>query len=62
MIVEGFIFLGYFLGTCFGFYWGIQAGQMRGLEAAIDTLIETGYLRWKGHKRNPQIMKWNEKE
>jgi len=62
MIVEGFIFLAYVLGTAFGFYWGLARGQKNGIIDTVDSLIEQGYLRWKGHKQNPEIMKWNDNE
>lgn len=59
-MVEGFIFLAYVLGTAFGFYWGLARGQKQGIVDTIDNLIEQGYLKYKGVKSNPEIMKHDE--
>lgn len=59
-MVEGFIFLAYVLGTAFGFYWGLARGQKQGIVDTIDNLIEQGYLKYKGVKSNPEIMKYDE--
>ena len=59
-MVEGFIFLAYVLGTAFGFYWGLAQGQKQGIVDTIDNLIEQGYLKYKGVKSNPEIMKHDE--
>ena len=59
-MVEGFIFLAYVLGTAFGFYWGLARGQKNGIVDTIDSLIDQGYLKFKGHKKNPEIMKHDE--
>ena len=59
-MVEGFIFLSYVLGTAFGFYFGLARGQKKGIEDTIDSLIEQGYLKVRGHKNNPEIMKHDE--
>lgn len=59
-MVEGFIFLAYVLGTAFGFYWGLARGQKNGIVDTIDSLIDQGYLKFKGHKSNPEIMKHDE--
>tara|TARA_B100000902_G_C27176930_1_gene846864 strand:+ start:769 stop:954 length:186 start_codon:yes stop_codon:yes gene_type:complete len=59
-MVEGFIFLAYVLGTAFGFYWGLARGQRQGIVDTIDNLIEQGYLKYKGVKSNPEIMRHDE--
>ena len=59
-MVEGFILLSYILGTAFGFYLGISRGKKNGIADCIDSLIEQGYLKVKGHKNNPEIMKHDE--
>ena len=59
-MVEGFIFLSYVIGTGFGFYWGVARGKKSGIADCIDSLIEQGYLKVKGHKNNPEIMKHDE--
>ena len=59
-MVEGFILLSYVLGTAFGWYVGRSFGLKKGIVDTIDSLIDQGYLKWKGPKSNPDIMKWNE--
>ena len=59
-MVEAFIFLAYCLGTAFGFYWGVARGQKKGIVDTVDKLIEEGYLKCKGLKSDPQIMKYDE--
>jgi hypothetical protein len=59
-MVEGFIFLSYVIGTAFGFYLGIARGKKTGIADCIDSLIDQGYLKWKGHKSNPEILKYDE--
>lgn len=60
MIETIFIFTAYVLGTAFGFYWGIARGQKQGIVDTIDSLIEQGYLKYKGVKSNPEILKHDE--
>ena len=59
-MVETFIFVSYCLGTAFGFYLGMARGQKQGIVDTVDKLIEQGYLKYKGVKSNPQIMKYDE--
>ena len=59
-MVELFIFIAYCLGTAFGFYWGMAKGQKIGIQDCIDSLIDQGYLKIKGHKNNPEILKHDE--
>ncbi|MAV08002.1 MAG: hypothetical protein CMQ88_02240 [Gammaproteobacteria bacterium] len=59
-MVESFILGSYIAGTLFGFYWGLAKGQKNGISDCIDNLIAQGYLKTKGHKNNPEILKWNE--
>jgi hypothetical protein len=61
MIVEGFILSAYVLGTGFGIWFGNKRGHTKGIEDTIDSLIEKGYLKHRGNKHNPDIIKWNEK-
>jgi hypothetical protein len=61
-MVEGFILLSYVLGTAFGWYVGTKLGRTKGIVDTIDSLIDQGYLKWKGHKNNPEIMKHDEKD
>jgi len=59
-MVEGFILLAYILGTGFGFFWGSSKGHKDGIVDTIDSLIEQGYLKFRGTKHNPDIMKHDE--
>ncbi len=55
-----FIFIAYILGTGFGWYWGRGSGMKQGIADTVDSLIAQGYLKWKGPKNNPDIMKHDE--
>jgi len=59
-MVEGFILLAYILGTGFGWYMGSSKGHKDGIVDTIDSLIEQGYLKTRGTKHNPEIMKHDE--
>ena len=59
-LVEVFILLSYVLGTAFGFYWGSSRGHKAGVIDTIDSLIAQGYLKYKGVKSKPEIMKHDE--
>ena len=59
-MVEGFILLAYILGTAFGWYYGLARGQKKGIEHTVDSLIAQGYLKYRGVKSNPEIMKHDE--
>ena len=59
-MVEGFILLAYILGTGFGFFWGSSKGHKDGIVDTIDSLIEQGYLKFRGNKNDPDIMKHDE--
>lgn len=56
-----FIFASYVIGTVFGYYWGKGSGRLQGIADCIDNLIDQGYLKFKGPKKNPEIMKHDEK-
>jgi hypothetical protein len=32
----------------------------QGIAQTVDSLIDQGFLKFKGHKNNPEIKKWNE--
>ena len=59
-MVEGFILLSYILGTGFGWYMGSAKGNKDGIVDTIDSLIEQGYLKFRGNKNDPDIMKHDE--
>ena len=55
-----FLFIAYAVGTGAGYWLGLAKGRISGVEATIDQLIETGYLKFRGHKNNPEILKHDE--
>lgn len=59
-LIEGFLLLAYILGTGLGFWWGSSKGHKDGIVDTIDSLIEQDYLKFRGTKANPDIIKWNE--
>tara|TARA_B100001287_G_scaffold274524_1_gene280003 strand:- start:867 stop:1052 length:186 start_codon:yes stop_codon:yes gene_type:complete len=59
-MVEIFLLVAYTVGTGFGFYLGLKAGHKKGIVDTIDNLIEQGYLKYKGVKADPQILKHDE--
>lgn len=60
MLETIFIFVAYILGTVFGFYWGSKQAHRKGIEDTIDSLIDQGYIKFKGHKNNPELLKHDE--
>ena len=60
MLESLFIFVAYILGTAFGFNWGVARGQKQGIVDCIDQLIAQGYLKYRGVKSNPEILKHDE--
>ena len=40
-----------------GYSVGIKNGLEKATNAVIDNLIENGYLKTRGHKNNPEILK-----
>lgn len=61
MLVELFILVSYIAGTGFGFYLGLDKGRKQGIALCIDNLIDQGYLKSRGPKTNPEIIKYDEK-
>jgi hypothetical protein len=59
-MVEAFIFAAYIAGTAFGFYWGIERGRTKAIVDTIDSLIDQGFIKYKGLKSDPEIMKHDE--
>lgn len=55
-----FLCIAYVAGTGFGYWQGLAKGRISGVESTIDQLIETGYLKFRGHKNNPEIVKHDE--
>jgi len=60
-MVEAFILAAYVLGTAIGWYMGRSSGIQRGIENCIDSLIDKGYLKFRGHKNNPEILKHDDR-
>lgn len=59
-MVELFILGSYIAGTAFGFYLGLDKGRREGIGICIDNLINQGYLKYRGIKANPEILKHDE--
>jgi len=59
-MVEFFIFIAYVLGTGVGFYMGSSKGHKDGIIDTVDSLVEQGYLKFRGTKKDPDIMKYDE--
>ena len=59
-MVEFFILLAYILGTGFGWWVGRSSGMKKAIVDTVDQLIEQGYLKYKGTKNNPEILKHDE--
>ena len=55
-----FLFIAYAVGTGAGYWLGLAKGRISGVEATIDGLLEQGYLKYRGHKNDPEIMKFDE--
>jgi|TARA_B110000240_G_scaffold179116_1_gene209011 hypothetical protein len=51
-----FLFIAYAVGTGAGYWLGLAKGRISGVEATIDQLIETGYLKFRGHKNKPETI------
>lgn len=60
MTAEAFILIAYVLGTAIGWHMGRSSGIKLGIENCIDNLLDKGYLKFKGHKNNPEILKHDE--
>lgn len=55
-----FIFISYLVGTMLGLYWGRKHGHKIGIADCIEQLIDQGFLKYKGSKSNPEILKHDE--
>ena len=55
-----FIVISYVIGTAFGYYWGKGSGRLQGIADTIENLIDQGYLKFRGTKRNADIIKHDE--
>lgn len=60
MVETIFIFIAYVIGTSFGWYAGKGSGVRKGIEDTVDNLIAQGYLKFRGPKSNPDILKHDE--
>ena len=54
------LLIAYTAGTAFGFYFGLARGRTLGIVDCIDSLIDQGYLKYRGVKGNPEILKHDE--
>ena len=50
----------YVVGSGFGWYLGVKSNIKSVSEAVIDSLIEEGYLKTKGHGENMEVLKHTE--
>ena len=50
----------YAVGTAFGLWFGYTKGLTANTEGLIDALIHKGYLKYRGNKSNPEILKHDE--
>ena len=55
-----FILIAYVFGSAFGWYWGRGSGIKQGIEDTVDNLVDQGYLKYKGLRSNPDILKYDE--
>jgi len=59
-MIEAFILTAYVLGTALGWHMGKHSGIKQGIESCVDSLLDKGYLKFRGHKNNPEIIKYDE--
>tara|TARA_B110000305_G_C18812775_1_gene347772 strand:+ start:340 stop:525 length:186 start_codon:yes stop_codon:yes gene_type:complete len=57
-----FILIAYVFGSAFGWYYGKVNGMKQGIEDTVDNLIDQGYIKYKGARSDPEVMKWNEEK
>ena len=50
----------YTVGTGFGWYIGLKVSINKVAETVIDSLIEDGYLKTRGHGKDMEILKHTE--
>ena len=55
-----FILIAYVFGSAFGWYYGKVNGMKQGIEDTVDSLIDQGYIKYKGVRSNPDILKHDE--
>lgn len=55
-----FILIAYVFGSAFGWYYGKVNGMKQGIADTVDNLIDQGYIKYKGARSDPEVMKWNE--
>ena len=60
MIEELFLIITAIVFTGFGWFVGRSSGMKQGIADTVDSLIQQGFLKWRGSKSNPEVLKWNE--
>jgi hypothetical protein len=55
-----FILVAYVFGSAFGWYYGKVNGMKQGIADTVDSLIDQGYIKYKGVRSNPDILKHDE--
>ena len=56
----GWLLFAYVVGSAIGWYLGKKSNAMILAEDVIDSLIEQGFLKTRGHGENMQILKHTE--
>jgi|TARA_B110000971_G_C19796132_1_gene402090 hypothetical protein len=59
-MIEPFLIITAVVFTAFGWYVGKKSGIQQGIEDTVDNLVEQGYLKYKGIRSNPDILKYDE--
>jgi hypothetical protein len=62
MIEEIFLTITAIVFTGFGWFVGKKSGIAQGIEDTVDNLIDQGYIKYKGARSDPEVMKWNEEK
>tara|TARA_E500000178_G_C16984483_1_gene737481 strand:+ start:1609 stop:1797 length:189 start_codon:yes stop_codon:yes gene_type:complete len=60
MVEEIFLIITAIVFTGFGWFVGKKSGIKKGIEDTVDSLVEQGYLKYKGIRSNPDILKHDE--
>ena len=59
-MVELFLLGTAVIFTAFGWFVGKKSGIQQGIEDTVDNLVDQGYLKYKGLRSNPDILKYDE--
>ena len=59
-MVELFLLGTAVIFTAFGWFVGKKSGIQQGIEDTVDNLVDQGYLKYKGLRSNPDILKYDQ--